>query len=107
NPKIAVGDQVRERLFPRRLLGEDQPDHRAILLELACRFGVVDPQEDFRACGNLFDRARIPDRRHSARAESAEHRTETVLAAAIELVAAAAVWQLAAVVEDQRLRPQS
>src|SRR5262245_38291925 len=106
NQEVTVGNRVRERLFPRRLLGEDQADHRAILLDLARRLGVVDLQDDLRAGGNLLDRARLPFLGSRAWGESAEQHRGPDLAAAIELVAAAAIWKLAAVVVDRHVRPQ-
>src|SRR5215510_8014235 len=106
NPEVAVENRVRERLFPGRLFGEDQPDHRAIRLDLACRLGVVDLQEDFRASRNLLDRARLPYFGLNARGEPAEQHSESELTAAIELRAGAAVRQLAAIVVDRHVRPE-
>src|SRR5262245_34674693 len=83
NPEVIVGNQVREQLLPGRLLGEDQADHRAILLDLASRLGVVDLQHDLRAGGNPLDSVRIPDRWLLARGEPAEYHSAPDLAAAI------------------------
>jgi hypothetical protein len=105
NLEVIIGNQARKQFLPGRLLGEDQADHRTILLDLACRPGVVDLQGDLRAGGNPPDRARLPDRGLNARKELGEDHRGEEITAAIKLVAATTARELAAVVVNRHAWP--